>query len=377
MEQEGDNEIISEFVYVSGDKSKKSSTLESLLKGVIVVLLVSVFGIFGAAIFWGINQNRMFVTNGDSYHDSYESILSFVRHHSAYALTHPNDPTEILNGSVTRVGGIMYARVYRNDMFVLAKYTETGIMSDFFGGTEIIITEDVRPAFITAHGDYIYFTDGLSYYRIFRVPADGGVTDLVMQVNASFLTIAGEYLYFTNHSDRDRLYRIHLETRAAELVLDVIAYDLTYTQGRLFFVNGNDDYTIHSLDLRTPVIGESVRLNDSNSDNLRVNGSAIFYRIVDDGSIARMDLNGNPIPLNIPAQVSTFDINGNFIALIRLNYGVIYFYNLDTGVLQRPDGDVIQASYVRVVPDPNYYLAYYLSFGDSREMGSAMLPRAR
>jgi hypothetical protein len=188
-----------------------------------------------------------------------------------------------------------------------------------------MLAPNVRPAFITYHDGFVYFSDGLSGYNIRRVPADGsGGLGTVSDDMASFLQISGGFLYYTNHNNRDFIYRMDLSTLVSSRFLSVPAYETLIYRGRIYFINGADGFRINSVPVGQPE-AEPVRLNDANSDNLRI-GSDIFYRDLSDNSINRIRA-GVSSSAAYGMPVESFDIYGETLAVIAEGTNHLWFYH--------------------------------------------------
>ena len=271
---------------------------------------------------------------------------TFVRLHKGYAITAPRDPTIVLNGSFYMHGNNIF-HVQGGDG--LAQQNTAG------GATNNLAT-GVRPAFITAYDGYVYFTDGLADYNIRRVGIDGSGLETISGYTASFLHIHGNYLYFTNHNNRDFLYRLNLSTLQSSNFLNLPAYETVFLGSQLFFVNGASNFRIYSATVSSPV-SEPVRMNQANSDNLRVAGGHIFYRNVEDNTIERISPYGLPLLIDVPIMADSFDIDGTLMAIVEAETNALWFYDMATGDLQSTD---VIAAYVYL----RQGIAYALDFND-------------
>jgi hypothetical protein len=357
MDTEGNKEIISERLpdYASGSnlpvrqKKVKKGAAAAVLAGVAIVI----FLLIGGPLTW------MFINNIGGMRDyvyyiidAYEDYpleepmpaapAAFVRLHTAYAITDPNDPTVMLNGSFHESGGIVFKSAYQNG-FGLAR---------LIGGNIDMVAEGVRPAFITSHGDYIYFSDGLADYNIRRVRTDGSGLETVSNHTASFLTLHGSSLFYTNHSNRDFIYRMDLSSLESLPFIRLAAYETVVHGGQLFFVNGSGGFRIYAVSADSAE-AQPIRVNQANSDNLRVEGGHIFYRNVENGIINRISLQGNPLPVTIPLAAASFDISGSTMAIVEEAAGELWFYDLTTQIME-PTANF--ASYAALLGDTAYII---------------------
>jgi hypothetical protein len=252
----------------------------------------------------------------------------------------------MLNGSVALYGG---------DLFHRSHLQSTGdILARFDGSAEAPLASGVRPAFITGYGGYIYFCDGLSDYNIFRVPTGGGNAEMVSDHMASFLHIYGNQMFYTNHSDRDFLYRMDLESLESAPFVRTAAYEAMVVGGQLYFINGSSGFRIYRVSADRPG-AELTRVNQANSDNLRVSNGHIFYRNVEDNSIHRVSASGEPV--NVSLQVASFDILGSTMALVEAGSNNLWFYDMHQLV---PTGQT--ASYAAVTGEG---MAHVVSYDNS------------
>ena len=247
---------------------------------------------------------------------------AFVRLHTGYAITDPGDPTVMLNGSFYQDGNVLYYRMFR-DGYGLS-YRD---IRDGSAGTLLI--RDVRPSFITSHGGYIYFSDGLANYNIRRMRTDSSGLETISNHVASFLHVSGYNLFYTNHSNRDFLYTINLNTMQAQPFLRIAAYEPVVRGGQLYFVNGNSNFRIYSVLVNRPD-APPTRHNSENSDNLRLDGGNIFYRDAEANTIKLITAQGRPADIEIPLAVASFDIYDSMIAIIEAGTQELWVYNINT-----------------------------------------------
>jgi hypothetical protein len=241
----------------------------------------------------------------------------FVRMHSAHAVTDPVNPTDILNGSFLHHDGQTFLRAYQEGH---------GLAQQMPDGSIKMLASNVRPSFITYYDGFVYFSDGINGYNIRRVRADGsGGIETISDDMASFLQISGGFLYYTNHSSRDFMYRIDLSTLESSRFLNVPAYETLIYQGGIYFINGADGFRINYVPVGQ-LGAEPERLNDANSDNLRV-GSDIFYRDLSDNSINRISGGVSSIVVH-DVSVESFDIYGETLAIIAEGTNQFWFYHM-------------------------------------------------
>ncbi|MCL1998429.1 MAG: DUF5050 domain-containing protein [Turicibacter sp.] len=286
----------------------------------------------------------------------------FVRLHSGYAITDPRDATVMLNGSFLLNAGMVYHRSFQ---------ATNGLSSRMAtGGSTNLVISDVRPAFLTAHGGYIYFSDGLANYSIRRVRPDGTGLETVSENMASFLTVDGNTLFYTNHSNRDFLYAMDLGSLQSTAFLQKPVYEPVILGRYLFFVNGSSNFRIYSISLDNPSAA-AVRMNDANTDNLRVSGTTLYYRNIDNGTIHLVNALGEETVLEIPIPVESFDILPSLLAptiftIIEEGTNELWFYDrhqlISSGIF---------ASYVSII---NSSLAYAIDFNDSNTIREVPMP---
>jgi len=252
----------------------------------------------------------------DALDETYVPEGEFVRIHSAHAVTDPQNPTDMLNGSFLYHNGQKFMRIYQEGY---------GLARQGPDGSVTMLASNVRPTFITYHGGFVYFSDGLSGYNIRRVRADGsGELRTISDDMASFLQISGEFLFYTNHSSEDFMYRMDLNTLAGSRFLSVPAYETLIYRGGIYFINGADGFRVNSVPAGQPET-EPERLNDANSDNLRI-GSDIFYRNLSDNSINRIR-GGVSSRVAYGMPVESFDIYGETLAIIAEGTNRLLFYH--------------------------------------------------
>ena len=253
------------------------------------------------------------------------------RRHTAYAITDPNDPSIILNGSFLDYEGFY-------------------------------LTALVRPAFITIYGNYIYFSDGLLNHYIRRVSKDGSALETVKYNAASFLFIHENWLFYTNHYNRDFIYKMDLISHTSEVFFEQAAYEMIAFDGKLFFINGAQNFNIYYISLEEPFV--STRLNESNSSNLRIVNRHIFYRNVETNNINRLTLKGEAIALDIPINTASFDIIGNDMLIVEQQSNILFYYNLDAESLPIAIGDVVAYAKLSYCGD----IARVIDFDDTKSL---------
>ena len=246
---------------------------------------------------------------------------SRTRNFSLVSFTAPRNSSDILNGSFHFVDGVRYFRGFSNGYKLM---TESG------GASENTLLTDVRPAFITVTGGFVYFADGLRDYHIYRVAADGtGLTRLAEHC-ASYVHIDGNYMYYTNHDDLDRLYRLDLNTLETSRYMQNAAYYAVTNGGRLFFINGSDDFNLYSSEENRD--GEIVltRLTDSSADNLILYNGLLYYIDIADNRLNVVRLDGAPAGINCPYSMHSFAISGDWVIYIDNNSFYLNAYNFTT-----------------------------------------------
>ncbi|MCL2398898.1 MAG: DUF5050 domain-containing protein [Defluviitaleaceae bacterium] len=319
--------------YLAGGSKSESQARGWILFGVIaaVIILVSIPLVWFFAtsadgpesdIYAEASQNAE--VTGESSIAATPTATPFVRRHTAYAITDPDNPTVMLNGSFFRHGNDLYHRVYQGG-FALARRTATGSTTPLATG--------VRPAFIQVHDNFVYFSDGMLGYSIRRVRTDGSGLETISNNMASFLQVQGNNLFYTNHSNRDFLYRLDLNTMQSERFLNVAAYETIAHGGQLFFVNGNAGFRIYSVPVNDPQ-AVPVPINTANSNNLRLAAGHIFYRDLETEIINRITPQGEHVESFPMLTVSSFDVHGSLISMIDSNTQELWLYNLNTQELQ-------------------------------------------
>ena len=243
------------------------------------------------------------------------------RNFSAFAVTAPEDPGDILNGSFIINDGVEYFRAFK-DGFKLVKRDASG--------NETVLVSDARPAFLIHREGNIYYSDGLSNYAVYMVGENGGTPRLITGDCASHISIAGRFLYYTNHDDRDRLYRIDLETLEPEMVLNVAAYGAVAHGERIYFINGNDNFNLYSVDARGGSAAPE-KIYEANADNLRVRGNDLYILDLETGEIISVTPNGDAKALALPYKVRSFEIFGPWMVIVEEDTFHLYAYNVENG----------------------------------------------
>ncbi|MCL2017053.1 MAG: DUF5050 domain-containing protein [Defluviitaleaceae bacterium] len=361
MEAEGRKDIIAEK-----PKTIKPSKPVKKIVGIAVIAAVSLVMITLVTVPFILVSSMM---NEDPEEMAYEEDgfvyqitqivpTAFVRMHTAYAITDPRDPTVMLNGAFFQQAGSLYFRSSQGGGALLRQSAT---------GADTVLATNVRPAFITVQGNYIYFSDGFADYNVRRVHTTGGDVETISENMASFLQVASNNLFYTNHNNRDFLYRLDLNTLESEPFLRVATYETIIHAGQIYFINGNRGFRVYTVPLTEPTAAP-VRLNNANSDNLRISGGYIFYRNLATSTIHRMTLGGGELSAPIiPFAVASFDINGNTMAIIEENSQEVWIYNIATGELQSTGA---MASYA--VAGNN--MAYIIDYNDSTLNRLAELP---
>jgi len=331
MDREGKKEVLVERKEGDAEEASEDAIKKWVGVGIVAVVILAVVALVGVPLLLivdpGLEETQYYA---DHYYamytgaevpeyqytlraiDEYPAVVpmaNFVRIHIGYAITDPNDPTIMLNGSFAEAGGWLYQRAYQGGF---------GLASGPAAGSLQMLVEGVRPAFIVPYGGYIYFSDGLSNYNIRRVRQDGSGLQTISDNSASFLALHGNSLFYTNHSNRDFLYRLDLANMTSSPVVRSASYEMLIHNGRLYFVNGSRNFNIYSVPVDQPE-AEPVRFNSANSDNLRVSGRDIFYRDVDDNTISRVSLNW---------PVASFDVYGSIMAIIEMGNYRLWIYDL-------------------------------------------------
>lgn len=271
-----------------------------------------------------------------------QAVAAEDRNFTAYTMTNPDDPNDILNGAVYESRGSLYYRAWKNGYYLARRGPD---------GVETVLLHEVRPAFIVVSGDYVYFSDGLSGYKIYRVDIKGGNAVIISQNAALFLQTDGDYLYYTNLDDFNRIYRIDTNTLTDELYAEQTAYDTVANRGVLYYADGGRHFNLYKNEG-----GELTRLNETPSDNLRMRNNRLYYIDLNDGMIRAVTTEGKPVTLDCPVKAHAFDIAGQWLVIIEAETYRLRGYNLDTGervmllnrraaYAQTADGAVYAAEY--------------------------------
>jgi len=365
MDAEGKKEIITDKTPVIANTAasrpikQKIITRRAALGVLAAVAVAAILLISGLLVWLRVNTGGYAQDYTDTDDMTAPTVPAvFVRLHTAYAVVDPRDPTVMLNGSFHERDGIVYQSAYQNG-FGLARR---------IGGNIDMMVSGVRPAFIASHGDFIYFSDGFADYNIRRVRLDGSGLETISDHTASFLTVHGNHLFYTNHSHRDFLYRMDLNTLESTPFLRIAAYETAVHGGLLYFVNGHSGFRIYMVPVNEPD-GHLIRVNQANSDNLRVVGGYVFYRDVEDNKIDRINpIHPGLVPssMDIPFAAAGFDISGSAMVIIEEGTGELWFYNLATQSMVRTGSF---ASYAAVLGDVPTAYAYIIDYADSRMTG--------
>ncbi|MCL1987112.1 MAG: DUF5050 domain-containing protein [Firmicutes bacterium] len=350
MEAEGRKDIIEKAKVYKPSKPVKKLMAVGIIAAVAVVMLAFITIPF-ILIFSAINEYNEGEEEAPLETFVVAPILptTFLRLHSGYAITDPRDPTIMLNGAFFQQAGSLYFRSSQGGG-TLSRQSAIG--------TDTVLATNVRPAFITSHGNYIYFSDGLEDYHIRRVHMTGGDAETIVENTASFLNVSSNFLFFTNHDDRDFLYRVDLNTLAMEPFLRLATYETIIYAGQIYFVNGSGNFRIYTVPENNPNAPPE-RLNNSNSDNLRISDGYIFYRDLATSTIHRMTLSGLEVSAPIiPFAVASFDINGHTMAVIEEHSQMVWIYNTATGSLESTG---TMASYLSAGNN----MAYIIDYNDS------------
>ena len=324
METESKNDKLEKFVNNNFVEPKiiKKEIVAGILAG--VVILSALFISFPLAQIFISNWNEERGDHGyfqTQWEEEVNATLAvFTRLHTAYAVTDPRDPTVMLNGSFYSQGQVLYHRTYQGG-YGLSRRVGTGL--------SYLLASNVRPAFITSHGEYIFFSDGLEDYSIRRVRIDGSGLETVSSHTASFLHIYENELFYTNHSNRDFLYRMDLSTFESRPFLKVAAYEALIRDGHLYFINGSSGFRIYKVPIDQHDY-QPVRVNQANSDNLRLQGRHIFYRDVENSTVNRFNYAGFTDEVMLPMAVASFDISGPTIAIVEVDTHELWLYDMNT-----------------------------------------------
>jgi hypothetical protein len=236
----------------------------------------------------------------------------------AVAYTNPGDGSDVLNGAFYLHEGVLYKRDFNNG-YSLTVRTPNGAQS--------ILVNGVRPSFIQADGEYVYFCDGLDGNSIYRVRISDGQKALLSSNTALYLRLAGNYLYYTNHNDFNRLYRINLTTLVDELFLPAPVFETAEANGRLFFTDGSRGFNLFSAGAAQAQ--PLTRLNEENSGNVILHNGLVYYLAGDELRVMAPD--GQPIAAECPIKIYQFYPAGDWLAIIEAGTHALHAYHPDTG----------------------------------------------
>jgi hypothetical protein len=236
----------------------------------------------------------------------------------AVAYTNPRDGSDVLNGMFAAYENTFYYRGYNNGPCLIKRSPD---------GAEHILVHNVRPSFINATGDFVYFSDGLSGNKIYRVTTNGDQLEMLSRHAALYLHLDGNFLYYTNHDDFNRLYRINLRTMEDSLFIPVSALETVILNGTLYFINGSHGFNLFSVDVNA-ANADWTRLNSENSNNLRLFNRLLFFLVGDEIRIT--NLSGQPVMFDCPVKAYAFHPAGDWLVIIEAETYALFAYNPET-----------------------------------------------
>jgi hypothetical protein len=260
-----------------------------------------------------------------------------MRDFSAMALTHPRDASLPLTGSMLYYDGNLYFRgdgglMRRRVGEILAIPGAAAVLDVVYDHVHI---SDVRPAFITASGRYLFFVDAAAGSHIYRVRRDGTELERVSDNAALNLAVVGDYLFYANADANYFMYRYNIVTGEHERVLSQPIFEMRAAGHQLYFsagTPGTANSALYVLDMNPELPQFEIRgLVSGIGHGIRVDHEGVVYYLDMEGRIRSIcPIWGHLGPFGSPG-VRTFDVFFHILVYLEEGRGVPRALNMMSG----------------------------------------------
>ena len=251
---------------------------------------------------------------GDAYTDSDDGYIDTNRAavQNDYVWVDFMDAYSLYNGLAAAHGNTAFYRIRdKSDVMLIAENMETG--------AQTVILRDFLPAFIVADENYVYFTDCLDEYRLYRMGHDGAQPTRLTETAALFTIYdsARKLLIYSDGGNDGGITTMDTSTLETRQLTDMRAGLFAYDEpnGTLYYTETYDDEIC------------ALTIASGNVERFEIYGFEKFY---EDGSLYYMDAYGPLCRLDVGdgsiSQISAKDI----LAFILCN-GVIFYVDINSG----------------------------------------------
>jgi hypothetical protein len=166
-------------------------------------------------------------------------------------------------------------------------------------GTELeMILDGFNPVFLHAVEDWLYFSAASDEFgmSVFTMGTDGRGLRELNTAASLFLNVVGDYIYFSNADSDWRVYRMRRDGSNMRRVSDFDSEYINVVDDWIVFAYDSEDES-ESMNIFRSNVNERdslVRINGDFSEDINVSGDWIFYINADDnGSVYRIGLLGD------------------------------------------------------------------------------------
>jgi len=220
-------------------------------------------------------------------------------------------------------------------------------------------------AYITAHDDYLYYSDVYDDYNIYSIYIGEDRDYEAVRLNDSrsiHIQADDDYIYYINLEDRQRVYAIDIETQESKVILNKSVNWIAECGDKLVY-SAEDGLFTYNKDS-----GRNKKL--INSDYIYIHGGIaqdgeyIYYSDVFEECIKRKNIN---------AQTEPEKLIDTFTGAIAADGGYLYFINDDDYTLTRMNADTGEEENLNIDPENFIISGKYLMYLDYIEESQYIL----
>ncbi|MBE0449719.1 MAG: DUF5050 domain-containing protein [Clostridia bacterium] len=177
-------------------------------------------------------------------------------------------------------------------------------------GDKLFKIADQYARFLTIHNEWLYF----SSENLYRMPKEGGVTELLISGHDLEFTIHKDKIYYVDRSAEEGVYESNLDGSSRRKIFDGGATDLMVHDDIMYIVR-KADFKLHAISIRnnqnSSIIKDSVGQYCIDGQKVIYTGEGLYVQ----------SLQGDFRTIKIDDFVSTFNLKGEWIYYISASEG--------------------------------------------------------
>ena len=271
-----------------------SGKTNKLMQNIIIALCFLVMASFGGLIYGFVGAHRAGTFWADPEIFASDEVILPYADFSAFTLTHPRNISDPVEGTFLIHGYFIFSRSVSNGKPAISRrrlddvLLPPGVTGPLAADGEEIILENVRASFMIGYEDYIFFVDGLSNHRVYRMELNGDNVQRISDTPALHIAYINGFLYYANMDDNGFLYRLHIPSGADQFLMDNPIHGMISRGEFLYFIAGGSVPGLFVLDTET---GGLTGLTGLAAGGLNMIGDFLYF-IDFSGFVRRISIHG-------------------------------------------------------------------------------------